>query len=262
MNIEPYRALAARGSSKTGPDPEVCFVESEFAVARLLASDLEVLDILATPAVAERLEPLAKGVPIAVRETAEIKAIVGFAFHRGCIARARRPPHAVPPAVIGGSSLVLDRITDPVNVGAILRTARAFGIDHVLTTEGCGDAYERRAVRASMGHVFALALYDRLSLDELTAWLGEQRDQGVAVIGTDLSGQPLTSSLGGRKVCVVLGNEGHGLSPGLRTACDETVTIAMEPAVDSLNVGAAAAIVLHWLTHGPSRPLADPPPHS
>lgn len=242
--VEPYRSLASTRSAGC----EYCFVESEFAVERLLASSLEVLDILTTPSVAERLRPAADaaGVPLIVRRAAEIRTTVGFAFHRGCIARARRPARVAPPSLRTANALVLDRITDPVNVGAIIRTARAFGVGHVITTAGTGDPYERRAIRASMGHVFSLHLHVELSLDEACTWLGRQRSEGLTVIGTDLGGRPLRSAAASRPSCVVLGNEGHGLSPQLRAVCDETVTISMEPGVDSLNVAAAAAIVLHW----------------
>lgn len=255
--LEPYRELS-------NPDDETCFIESEFAVGRLLGSDLEVLDVLATPAVAQRLRAAvqAAGVTMIVREAAEIRATVGFAFHRGCIARARRPANTRPPAELSTSSLVLDRITDPVNVGAIIRSARAFGIRHVVTTAGCGDPYERRAIRASMGHVFSTALHLQRSQDEVCAWLEQQRARGLPIVGTGLCGRPLAATPRNRRCVVVLGNEGHGLSPELREQCDETVTIVMEPDIDSLNVAAAAAIVLHWLKEGSQDALSDPAPDS
>ena len=88
---------------------------------------------------------------------------MGFEFHRGCIAVLRRPSRAgcrwYPRGRIRW--LALDRVVDPANVGAIIRTARALAVDRVLLGRGCGDAWSRRAMRASMAAVLDQPLTTR-----------------------------------------------------------------------------------------------------
>ncbi|MCL1807757.1 MAG: RNA methyltransferase [Oscillospiraceae bacterium] len=132
-----------------------------------------------------------------------------------------------PPAPQRGRWLLLDRIQDPGNVGSILRTAEAFGLDGVMLTPGCADPYSPKAVRAAMGATFRLSIGSvNITLPLYAADMG----------GTVLSDFP--------EDCVVaLGSEGQGISPELRSRADEIISIPMPGKAESLGVAAAAAVI-------------------
>lgn len=149
--------------------------------------------------------------------------------------------------------LVLEDLVDHGNVGAIFRCAAALGVDAVLLSPRCADPLYRRAVKVSMGAVFAIP-YARM-----TDWhndLGRLRAAGFTLLALtpDQSAVPLEKAPAGDRVALMLGSEGDGLSSHWLREADEPVRITMSPAamnagVDSLNVVAAAAIACHTLTH-------------
>jgi len=142
----------------------------------------------------------------------------------------------------GGSfAVVLDGIQDPGNLGAVVRSADGAGCDLVLVTGRSADPYHPRAVRATMGSIFRLPVVEQ-STDSVTERL---RSHGYRLAGADPHGGVVyrEAELGGR-VALVLGSEGSGISPGLREQLDITVTIPLNAGVESLSVGAAAAVLL------------------
>ena len=140
--------------------------------------------------------------------------------------------------------LLLDEVRDPQNVGAILRTAAAFSVDRVIMGRDCADIYSAKTLRASMGAIFALSV-DRV--DSVSSAVKQLREKGRRVYAAALDeraerlGRTRFSSLD----CVVIGNEGHGLSRETIDACDASVYIPMSDGVESLNA-AVAASVLMW----------------
>jgi TrmH family RNA methyltransferase len=147
-----------------------------------------------------------------VRESTPIDAIAA--------ARGRRWP-----------LVVLDRVQDPGNVGAICRTAAAAGAPALAVLEGCADPYSAKAVRASAGNVFRLTVA-RAAWNDLRTLDG----YGASASG----GTPLAQSPIENAGMIVLGSEAHGLS---RTDL-KLVTIPLSDGVESLNVAAAAALIL------------------
>ncbi|MDR0325384.1 MAG: RNA methyltransferase [Oscillospiraceae bacterium] len=137
------------------------------------------------------------------------------------------PIPAPPPAPRSGRWLLLDRVQDPGNVGSILRTAEAFGLDGVLLFPGCADPFSPKAVRASMGAVFRLPVGNAEST--LPLMVADIDGPAVSVFPKD---------------CVVaLGNEGQGVSPELKSRADAIISIPMPGRAESLGVAAAAAIL-------------------
>jgi tRNA G18 (ribose-2'-O)-methylase SpoU len=137
---------------------------------------------------------------------------------------------------------------NPTNVGAIIRSAAALGMDAVILTPGCSDPLYRRAARVSMGTVFQIDwtfLTDE-SLDEIKA-LGFRtaamalKDDSVSVDDIRLTAE--------NKLAVIMGTEGDGLSDKTIYDCDYTVKIPMYHGVDSLNVAAASAVAFYQLGH-------------
>jgi tRNA G18 (ribose-2'-O)-methylase SpoU len=233
--------------------------EGEKVIRRAVAAEYPVRSFLT----ARRwLEPLADlldqtTAPVFVVPDAVAEAVTGFAVHRGALAAMDRRP--LPPVadVIGGGVrriIVLEDLVDHGNVGSIFRCAAALGVDAVVLSPRCADPLYRRAVKVSMGAVFAIP-YARMR-----DWRGDLsilRDAGIRLLALtpDQSAVPIDAAMptsAGERVALLLGSEGDGLSSRWRHEADTTVCIPMSPdamasGVDSLNVVAAAAIACHSL---------------
>ena len=142
--------------------------------------------------------------------------------------------------------VILDKVMNPTNVGAIIRSAAALGMDAVILTEGCSDPLYRRAARVSMGTVFQIdwTFTADESFDEIRA-LGFKtvamalKDNSVSINDPRLSAE--------NKLAIIMGTEGDGLSDSTISDCDYTVKIPMYHGVDSLNVAAASAVAFYQL---------------
>ena len=139
--------------------------------------------------------------------------------------------------------LLLESVRDPQNVGAILRVAAAFGVDRVVVSGDCADIYNSKAIRASMGALFG-ARVDRVA--SITCAVKELQSNGRRIFAAALDRN--AKRLGSFEIeegdCVMIGNEGHGLSPETVDACDGTVFIPMADGVESLNAATAAAVLV------------------
>ncbi|WP_266218686.1 TrmH family RNA methyltransferase [Paraliomyxa miuraensis] len=254
--LRPFEALRERGVTET------IVVEGELAVERALRSEHPVRALLLTPGHRERLEAaIPAGVEVLQAEAALLREVVGFDFHRGCLAvmeRPRMPPlGAVVSRIAGGDGprtvVVAEGLADPANLGAVIRNARAFGVDLLLHGRGA-QPWSRRAIRAAMGLCFSLPV---IGCEDLPAAVHEvQRGLGpgartvAAVVGEGASA--LGEWRAPSRVVLLVGNEGAGLSEPLRARADACVTIPLAPGVDSLNVAAATAVLL-WSLRSPSR---------
>ncbi len=139
--------------------------------------------------------------------------------------------------------LLLESVRDPQNVGAILRTAAAFSVDRVIMGKDCADIYSAKTLRASMGALFALNI-DRVdSVSEAVTRL-RALDRHVYAAALDDRARRLGDAKFSPIDCVVIGNEGHGLSKETINACDSSVYIPMSDGVESLNAAVAAAVLM------------------
>lgn len=140
--------------------------------------------------------------------------------------------------------LVLDQIQDPSNVGALLRTALAFGFNEVYASQDTSDFYHERSIRASQGAIFKLALH-KVDLNKLYT---ELRKDAYEIITADINGKPIESNNNEiEKVALVVGNEGQGVSDLTLHNSSKIVKITMSDEVESLNVAQAAAILMYLL---------------
>jgi tRNA G18 (ribose-2'-O)-methylase SpoU len=155
----------------------------------------------------------------------------------------------------------LERVANADNVGGVFRSAAAFGASAVLIDPVSTDPLYRKAIRTSMGAAL------QVPFARAEPWPGVLRDLrglGFAVIAmtpapSAPSLQEVVAAMAGRKVAVVLGHEGDGLTAGARAACELQARIPIEGDVDSLNVAAAAAIALYEFAGSASRnPAYDP----
>ena len=191
--------------------------------------------------------------PVFTGEDEVLTALTGFHLHRGALAAMERPA----PRSVGSlfeharRVLVAEDLTDPTNLGAIVRSAVALGWDALLLSPRAADPLYRRAVRVSMGTVFQVPW---VRLEHWTADLQQVKDAGFLTAAMALEDDSLAlDELGtrvresGEKLALLLGTEGHGLTPPAIHHADLTVRIPMSHGVDSLNVAAASAVAF-WET--------------
>lgn len=150
---------------------------------------------------------------------------------------------------VGSNSrfLILDNLQDPGNIGTILRTADACGVDTVLFTVDCCDLYNPKVIRSAMGSVFRLNLFTELEFDEIIRVLS---DNNVTVYASviDKTATEIRNIHFEEKSAVVIGNEGNGIPSEHIDLCDKSLTIRMCGNINSLNAGMAAGIILWEMT--------------
>jgi len=173
--------------------------------------------------------------------------VTGFHVHRGALASLERRALPSLDEVLTGarSVLVLEEIVDHTNVGAIFRSGAALGFDAVLLAPRCADPLYRRAVKVAMGAAFALP-WTRLP-DWYDA-LPSLSDRGFTTVALTLADDavPVEEAVSGvDRLALVLGSEGHGLSPRWEQSADRRAVIPMTAGIDSLNVAAATAVACY-----------------
>lgn len=139
--------------------------------------------------------------------------------------------------------LALENIQDPANLGAIIRTAEAFGLSGLILSDGCCDIYNPKVLRGSMGGVFRLPFY---FVGDMAAAAEKLKGFGIpcfaAVVGD--GAVPLNKTKLPRGCVCVIGNEGRGLLPKTSTACAGKITVPMAGGAESLNAAMAAGIII------------------
>jgi tRNA G18 (ribose-2'-O)-methylase SpoU len=253
--LEEYRSV---------PDPEliekrgVFVAEGRLVVARLLGdSRFRARSVLVTDAARQAMSDVldsrtANDLPVYVVPQWIINAVTGFNIHRGCLAIGERS--AVPPwqqvATTARRLVVIERVANADNVGAIFRHAAAFGVDGVLLEPGCTDPLYRKAIRTSMGAALQVPF---ARMEPWPSALCDLRELGCSLLAltppAERTLQDVVAGLSpGAKTAIVLGHEGDGLSPEALAACDLHARIPMAAGVDSVNVATACAIALYELT--------------
>ena len=139
--------------------------------------------------------------------------------------------------------IVLHGINNPVNVGAILRTAEAAGVTGAIATAHTSDPFSPKALRGAMGSAFRLPIWMGPSFAEGLAWCAER---GVRTVSADAEGSKSFMEIDWRGPrALIIGTESTGLSPDEIAAADESVSIPMQGSVESLNVAVATGIILY-----------------
>ena len=226
--------------------------EGEKVIRRAVAAGHPVRSVLCAPRwvdpLADLLEP--HEVPVYVADDEVLRLITGFDVHRGAIAAMGRLP--LPSiADLAASSrrlLVLEGVVDPTNVGAAIRSAAAMGFEGIVLDPRCADPLYRRAVKVSMGAVFAVP---HARAARWPADLQTLREKGFALWAltpaADAVDLEQIAASPPERVVLLVGTEGPGLSRHALEAADARVRIPMQAGVDSLNVAAAAAVACYAL---------------
>lgn len=251
--LERYRFLPGRtGNLRAG---DYTIVESERVAVRLLRhqwSRYVLESALMEPEAAERLAPLLyeRELPpdhLFVAPKQLLERIVGYHLHQGVFLCIRIPQQ---PAIeqLPLPAVMLIGVSSSTNVGAIARSAAAFGFRSLICDRTSASPWLRRSIRVSMGAVFELELYH--ATESTPELIDRLRRCGAQLVGAEVDApQVYTEFAWSTRDVLLFGSEGEGLSAEVLARCDAAVRIPMSSAVESLNVAAAAAVLLAWHAH-------------
>ena len=223
--------------------------EGERTIRRAVAAGYEVRAVLLTERWLPALEDVLGETDVLVVEDHVLTATTGFPVHRGALASMNRRPLPPLDEVLAGAGrvAVLEDLSDHTNLGVVFRSAAALGVDAVVLTPRAADPLYRRAVRTSMGAVFAVP-WTRIPWFEGPDLLHEA---GLELLALTPAGDAVdlrdVSAAAHPRLALAIGSEGEGLSERWLGAADLRVRIAMQGGIDSLNAAAAAAVAFHAL---------------
>ncbi len=246
-NLDVYARLTEAQLAQTpGPKYGLFIAESPKVIQRALEAGCKPVSILVernnvneeTRQVMEKCGD----VPVYIGDNAVLAQLTGYKLTRGMLCAMERPKLLSAEEVAQNTRriAVLEDVVNPTNLGAIFRSAAALGMDAVLLTPGCCDPLYRRSVRVSMGTVFQVPW---AFMDKPLCYL---RELGFATAAMALKEDTISIDdprlQAEKRLAVILGTEGEGLTDAAIAACDYTVKIPMYHGVDSLNVAAASAV--------------------
>jgi len=244
--------------------------EGTKVVRRLLESHFAVASVVLPEKWLDDFRPLLEARPeqitVYLAEKKFLETLVGFSMFQGVLAVGKIPPPVSIADILQKSPtprlfVAVDALTNAENLGALVRNCVAFGVQALIVGESSSSPFLRRAVRNSMGTIFQLPVIELAKLGlrhrfktkphaiklTLAECLKELRVRGVRCIAAHphTDKRILSQADFSGDCCIVFGSEGDGISRAVLESCDEVVAIPMPPTVDSLNVGAAAAVFLY-----------------
>ena len=264
--LAPYRTMRRSAEHEA---QGIFIAEGEKVTRRLLESHFTVVSVVLPEKHLEHFRPLLETRPETVAvylvEKELLETITGFSLFQGVLAVGKIPPPASLDNILAESPspqllVAIDELSNAENLGALVRNCVAFGVHGLIAGETCSSPYLRRSVRNSMGTIFQLPVWEvkmanvavQTRRDDppqfsLAQTLRDLRARGIRCIAAHphASGRTLSQANFSEDCCLVFGSEGHGISQTVLEACDESVAIPMANGVDSLNVGAAAAVFLY-----------------
>jgi tRNA G18 (ribose-2'-O)-methylase SpoU len=248
--LQPYRTMRRQHEHR---QRGIFVAEGEKVVRRLLESRFGVVSVLLPERWLRDLEPLLQARPeevqVFVAEKPLLETLTGFSMYQGLLAVGRVPRLPTLEEMVARSPqprllVAADGLSSAENLGALVRNCAAFSAQALLVGETCSSPFLRRAVRSSMGTIFQMPIVETASLIQA---LQDLKERGIRCIAAHphADGQSLSKASFKGDCCIVFGSEGYGISPAVLAACDDTAAIPMPEAVDSLNVGSAAAVFLY-----------------
>ena len=264
--VAPYRTMRRSAEHEA---LGLFVAEGEKVVRRLLASPFTIDSIVLPEKWLPEFQPLLEARPeditVFLAEKSLLESLTGFSLFQGILAVAKTPAPTPLEEILAASPkpqllVAVDELANAENLGALMRNCVAFGVHALLVGETSSSPYLRRSVRNSMGAIFQLPVWEARRANQaaqvrrddpapfsLAQTLRELRARGVRCIAAHphASGRTLSQADFSGDCCVVFGSEGNGISAPVLAACDEAVEIPMQNGVDSLNVGAAAAVFLY-----------------
>lgn len=249
------RQLASRADRLETVGAGLFVAEGDLVVDRAIETGCEAVALLCDEPTGTRYEARLAGVDIFVGDEPLRREVTGLGVPLRAAGLFRRPPLRSPDTVLAASRriVVVEAIDNPTNIGAIVRSAAALGFDGLILDHSSADPLARRALRVSMGTGLILPFARLVASDSIAALLARHPNTAYALTpdarAVDIASiDPDTAE----RVVVLLGSERDGLT-GPTLASAVPVRIPMHAGVDSLNVGAAAAIAFHRLGTTPLR---------
>lgn len=239
---------------RDGREPDFIFIEGERLIEECLQSQLHIFACFHSQELSQRAQEILhrigqRNCPAFPVTDSALAAISDTVNTQGLILIAGRPAtqldqifsssgeHAGVPLIV-----CMDAVQDPGNFGTIVRTAEAAGASGIIALTGSVDAYAPKTLRSAMGSAFRLPIATGISPDKL---LLKARATGLHVVATAMEAEVIYSDFDWRQpVIMILGNEATGVRAELLEQCDARVRIRLRPPVESLNVAAAAAVLL------------------
>lgn len=250
--LQPYRTMR---QSQGHHDQGIFVAEGVKVVRRLLQSRFTVVSVLLPERWVSEFEPLLKtrpeqDIPVYVAAGKHVlEELIGFSMFQGVLAVGRIPKKLSVADILELGArprlfAAVDGLANAENLGALARNCAAFNVQALIVGETSGSPFLRRSVRNSMGTIFDLPVAETPNLVQS---LRDLRERGIRCVAAHphAAGRTLSQADFTGDCCILFGSEGTGISPAVLEACDEAVAIPMTPTVDSLNVGAAAAVFLY-----------------
>jgi tRNA G18 (ribose-2'-O)-methylase SpoU len=264
--LAPYRTMRRSAEHEA---QGIFIAEGEKVTRRLLESRFTVVSIVLPEKHLEIYRPLLEARPepvtVYLAEKELLEALTGFSLFQGVLAVGKIPPPVSLDDILQKSPapqllVAVDELANAENLGALVRNCVAFGVQGLIVGETSSSPFLRRSVRNSMGTIFQLPVWEVKMANQavtsrrddparfsLAQTLRDLRARGIRCLAAHphAGGRTLSQADLSGNCCIVLGSEGHGISKTILEACDEWVAIPMTNGVDSLNVGAAAAVFLY-----------------
>ena len=264
--LAPYRTMRRSAEHEA---QGIFIAEGEKVTRRLLESRFTVVSVVLPEKWLEKYRSLLEARPekftVFLAEKSLLETLVGYSLFQGVLSVGKIPPPAPLDDILQKSPApklfaAIDGLSNAENLGALVRNCVAFGVQALLVGETCSSPYLRRSVRNSMGAIFQLPVWEvkmaneavRLRRDDppkfsMAQTLQDLRVRGIRCIAAHPrpDDKAISQANFSGDCCVIFGSEGNGISPAVLEACDECVAIPMANGVDSLNVGAAAAVFLY-----------------
>lgn len=254
------RMTDVRLRTRMEPERGLFMAESFEVISRAMDAGMTPRSFLMSEKWLDKFSPLFTrfpGTPVFVGEDALLESLTGFHLHRGAMAAMHRPllptTAELMSQVLANAEdesrvrvAVFEDMVDHTNLGAAFRSAAALGVDAVLVTPRCADPLYRRSIRVSMGTVF------QVPWTRMEVWprgIGTLQEAGFTVAGMTLGEGAITLDElveeDHRRLALVFGTEGHGLTSAADRLLDRRVTIPMMHGVDSLNVASSSAVAFY-----------------
>ena len=236
------------------PNPGLFIAESIKILERALDAKFEPISLLITPEILSgdysHIIDKCGDIPVYVGKEEVLDKLTGFHLTGGVLCAMKRREMPSPSDILDSSNriVILDSVQNPTNVGAIFRSAAALGMDGCLVTTSCSDPLYRRAIRVSMGNVFQIpwTYMNSKALSWPQEGLQLLKDHGYKTAAMALKKESVSIAdpalKSEKKLVIIMGSEGYGLSDDVIDNCDYVIKIPMHHGVDSLNVASASAL--------------------
>ena len=236
------KSVAALRQQKYRKERQLFVVEGRKMVNELIESDFEITNLFATEKYCSENEIQSDKMEIATQ--IQMEQMTGQDTAPGILAVVRQPK-AVAIDANATKALALDGISNPGNMGTIIRTADWFGIRNIVCSNDCVEIWNPKVIQATMGSIFRMNIIET----DLETYLNENKNQGKAIYGALLKGENLFKRQDKAEGIIVIGSESLGIRPNILPLITHPITIprAEGSMTESLNASVAAAIIMAWM---------------